>query len=243
MRSAPPNARIEAVLQRVALIPSLIRLLSTPNRLFLSPRVASPSHRHTHSHILRPSLPPSLWLSRERQLDGTIHLQESRQATPVPWLSRVPGLQRGGVAGEARGSKERLCARRSSALKTPASSDQLPLVPALSTQVPAGALSLGRFAPRPLSSNSWPAAAPQSRLEVLRAEPHAAPPLPPWASWAGRKANPPLSPAPSTRPASPPTRCDFQHRTRASRCCPCHFAKGGREERRGGGGGPGNKSG
>lgn len=44
-------------------------------RLFLSPPVVSPSH--THSHRTRFLLPPSLLLSGKRQLDGTVHLQES----------------------------------------------------------------------------------------------------------------------------------------------------------------------
>lgn len=38
---------------------------------------------------------------------------------------------------------------------------------------------------------------------------------------------------PSTLPPSPPRRCEFQRRTQASRCCLCHFAKGGRKREKG----------
>lgn len=163
----------------LAAIPSLFHLcfVCSERRVDFSSRlVVSPSHIHTRSHILRPSLPPSRWLSRERQLDATIHLQESRAL-------RFPGFRRSPVsgAGELRG---RLCAQRSSALQTPASAGRVPLVPAISRDrsqlVPSDTL-------RPLSSNSWPAAAARPRQEVRRAEPHAAPQLPPGASRAGRK--------------------------------------------------------
>ena len=75
-------------------------------RLFLSPRVLSPSH--THSHILRsfsPALPFALWGKAIGRNDSPSGKQPPTRTSRVPWLSQVPGLQRGGVAGEVRGGK------------------------------------------------------------------------------------------------------------------------------------------
>lgn len=89
-----PTARIEAVLQQLPLIPSLICLILTPNADFSSRLTLSLPLTHAHTSSV-PCLPPSLLLSGERQLDGTIHLQE-RSIGLV--LHQVPGSLRSRVS-------------------------------------------------------------------------------------------------------------------------------------------------
>lgn len=99
--------------------------LNAESRLFLSPHVVSPSHAHTH--ILRPPLPPSLWLSGERQLDGTIHLQESSLCHV---LLPFPGSRRSQVSNVEESQGRFGAARRGgSALgRPPPSRRQLPRI-------------------------------------------------------------------------------------------------------------------
>lgn len=76
-------------------------------RLFLSPHAVSPSH--THSHILcsfSPALPFALWGKAIGRNDSPSGKNPPTRTSPVPRLSQVPGLQRGGVAGQVRGRKE-----------------------------------------------------------------------------------------------------------------------------------------
>lgn len=142
-------------------------------RLFLSPHVVSPSH--THSHRTPSLLPPSLLLSGKRQWDGTVHLQESSlchaRLFSGPRRSRRSCW---GGSGQEGGEALSSAGRRPPASR-PGSSVQVPVLPPLADR---SQLMLSRrLSVSPISSHAWPAAAPRSLLEVLRAAPHAAQPL------------------------------------------------------------------
>lgn len=197
--------------------------------LFLSPPVVSASHTHTHSHTAAPGLlPPSLWLSGNGQLDGTVHLQESSSLCHAPLRSPAPAGP-GGAAGRlwAGGRRGSELGRPPLPREPPGSSVRAPVLPPLAER---SQLVLSRrLSVSPISSTSRPAAAPRPLLQALRAEPHAAQPRPLRASWAGRKGSrlAPLSPAPGT--VTSEKVCKFQHPTGVSKLC--HFAEGGGGDR------------
>lgn len=129
-----PAARIKAVLQQLPLIPALICLLLTPNADFSSRLTLSLPLTHAHTSSV-PGLPPSRLLSGERQLDGTIHLQESSLGLvlhPLPGsrrsrVSNVEELLKRFGAGRKRGSELR-CPPSARRLN---SSAQVPVIPLL----------------------------------------------------------------------------------------------------------------
>lgn len=183
----------------------------------------------THAHPPSPS-PRSLLLSGERQSHRTVHLQESslrRVLLQSPVLAG-PGLQRRGAAGEVRGRKDEALSSASSTRETPGFLGPGAPAPAVRRQVPADGLS------------------ETSRRVHLAATPAQLQPRNPASKCCGRSPTQPhrcpsrhrglerreiglRPPVPSTLAPSPPRRCEFQHQTRASRCCLCHFAEGGRE--------------
>lgn len=154
------------------LIPSPICLLLAASEDFSSRPASSLPFTHARAHTSPTPLPPSPGFSGERQLDAMIHLQQSsrRRATP-----RVPPVRSG-----LRGSGVDRFWAGSPALRSAAVPPRGVRVPAARTQVPAGALSdtWTPSTPSPLSSNSWPAAAPRPRLQVQPAKLLAARPLP-----------------------------------------------------------------
>lgn len=88
--------------------PSLICLLLKRRVTTFPPAARRLTQIHTHTSSVH-SLPPSLLLSGERQLDGTVHLQESslrRVLLQFPG-SQVLGLRRARVAGEVRDRTEK----------------------------------------------------------------------------------------------------------------------------------------
>lgn len=133
-RSAPPTARIEAVLQQ---LPALLHIwfvcFERGVKTFpLASRRLPLSRTHTHPPAPSPALPLAPWGKAIGRNDSPSGKQSLPRTSPVPRLSQVPGLQRGGVAGEVRGSKAgRLGAARrggSALCRPPPSRRQLPRI-------------------------------------------------------------------------------------------------------------------
>lgn len=185
-----------------------MRWLLTPSKDFSSRLTSSLPFTHTRAHTSSvPSLPPSLLLSGERQLDGMIHLQKSSLRHvllefPGSCRSRVSNVEevRGGSGRKRRSFEPSQCPPPR---KTPVflgfGAPVLRRVPLVSSW------RLCAVNSSPLSSNSWPAAASQSRLGVLRGRAPRSPPAAPLGIVCWKEGKP------SAVPRSPAVRWHCHH--------------------------------
>lgn len=158
-----------------SLIPPLICLLLTPSTDFSSRLPSSLPLTHTHTGLGSFSRPPSCSLGKGNWTERfTFRKAASATYLSVLRLSQVQEELLGG-SGQEGGEALSSAGRRLPASR-PGSSVQVPVLRLLAAR---SQLMLSRrLSVSPINSNSWPAAAPQSLLEALRAEPHAAQPLP-----------------------------------------------------------------
>lgn len=213
-------------------------MLLRPTKDFSSRLTSSLPLTHTHTHTSSvPSLPPSLLFSGERQLDRMIHLQESSLGHA---LLEFPGSRRYRVSNVAEllGSSGQEGGEALSSADVPPPDARVP-----PSRCPCSHCS--HIGPRWCPRGDL---APSTRIH-LAATPGQLQPLNPASKCCGQSPTQPTRcpsrhrglegretrrcpPGSSALAPSPPRRCEFQHRTQASRCRLCHFAKGGRGERK-----------